>query len=51
MVENSIYRYKQIIGRQMRARTLARQCVEHRIGSEILNKMTALGMPDTCCVG
>jgi len=51
MVENTIYRYKQIIGPEMRARTLARQRVEHRIGCEILNKMTALGMPDTYCAG
>ena len=51
MVENAVYRYKQIIGREMRARTLARQRVEHRIGFEILNRMTALGMPDTYCVG
>ncbi len=45
MVENAVYRYKAIIGPEMRARTLARQRVEHRIGCEILNKMTALGMP------
>ena len=51
MVENSVYRYKAIIGGDMRARTLARQRVEHRIGCEILNRMTALGMPDTYCVG
>jgi hypothetical protein len=51
MVENTIYRYKQIIGREMRDRTLAGQRVEHRIGCEILNRMTALGMPDTYCVG
>ena len=51
MVENAIYRYKAIIGPEMRARTLARQRVEHRIGCEILNKMAALGMPDTYCAG
>ena len=51
MVENTVYRYKQIIGPEMRARTLAGQRVEHRIGCEILNRMTALGMPDTYCVG
>ena len=51
MVENAVYRYKAIIGSEMRARTLARQRVEHRIGCEILNKMTALGMPDTYCAG
>lgn len=51
MVENAVYRYKQIIGPEMRTRTLARQRVEHRIGCEILNRMTALGMPDTYCIG
>ena len=50
MVENAVYRYKTIIGSEMRARTLARQRVEHRIGCEILNKMTAMGMPDSYCV-
>ena len=47
----AVYRYKAIIRSEMRARTLARQRVEHRIGCEILNKMTALGMPDTYCAG
>ena len=51
MVENAVYRYKAIMGPEMRARTLARQRVEHRIGCEMLNKMTALGMPDTYCAG
>ena len=51
MVENAVYRYKAIIGPEMRTRTLARQRVEHRVGCEILNKMTALGMPDTYCAG
>ena len=51
MVENAVYRYKAIIGSEMRARTLARQRVEHRIACEILNKMTALGMPDTYWAG
>ena len=51
MVENAVYRYKAIIGPEMRARTLARQRVEHRIGCEILNKMAALEMPDTYCAG
>jgi hypothetical protein len=45
MVENMVYRYKTIIGSEMRSRTLATQRVEHRIGCEILNKMTAKGMP------
>ena len=51
MVENTIYRYKQIIGPEMRARTLAGQRVEHRIGCEIVNRIAALGMPDTHCIG
>ena len=38
MVENAVYRYKAIIGPEMRARTLARQRVEHRIGCKILNQ-------------
>jgi IS5 family transposase len=46
MVENTVYRYKTIIGPEMRARTLAGQRVEHRIACEILNRMTAMGMPD-----
>ena len=45
MVENAVYRYKAIIGPEMRTRTLARQRVEHRIGCEILNKMTGSGCP------
>ena len=43
MVENAVYRYKAIIGPEMRARTLARQRVEHRIGCEILNGVLAVG--------
>ena len=47
MVENAIYRYKTIIGREMRARSLAGQRVEMQIGCKILNTMTRLGMPDS----
>jgi hypothetical protein len=47
MVENSIFRYKTIIGRRMRSRTLAGQRVEMRIACRILNTMTRLGMPDS----
>ncbi len=45
MVENTIYRYKRIIGREMRARTMAGQRAEMRIGCRILNTMTTLGRP------
>ncbi len=47
MVENAIYRYKTIIGRGMRSRTLEGQRVEAQLGCRILNTMTRLGMPDS----
>ena len=47
MVENAIYRYKTIIGRCMRSRTLPGQRVEMRIACKILNTMLRLGMPDS----
>ena len=46
-VENVVYRYKVILGREMKARTLAGQRVEARIGCGILNRMAKLGMPDS----
>ncbi len=47
MAENAIYRYKTIIGRGMRSRTLEGQRVEAQLGCRILNTMTRLGMPDS----
>jgi hypothetical protein len=47
MVENAIYRYKTIIARSMRSRTLAGQRVEVQLACRILNTMTRLGMPDS----
>ena len=49
-VENTFSRYKAILGREMRARTLAGQRVEARIGAKILNRMAQLGMPESYCV-
>jgi len=46
-VENVVYRYKATFGDEMKARTLAAQRVEARIGCKILNKMTSLGMPES----
>jgi IS5 family transposase len=46
-VENVFYRYKAALGREMRARTLAGQRVEARIGAKILNRMAQLGMPES----
>jgi hypothetical protein len=45
MVENTVYRYKAIIGPRMRSRTLQGQRVEARVGCRILNRMAGLGMP------
>ncbi len=47
MIENTMYRYKAIIGRSMRSRTFDGQRVEARLASKILNTMTLLGMPDS----
>jgi hypothetical protein len=47
MVENAIYRYKTIIGRGMRSRTLAGQRVEVQLACKALNTMSRLGMPDS----
>ena len=46
-VENSFHRYKAILGREMKARTLAGQRVEARLGCRILNTMASLGMPES----
>ena len=50
-VETAFSRYKAIIGPAMRARGLASQRVEARIGCKILNRMTALGRPDGQMIG
>ena len=42
-----IQRRKRILGNQLHARAFSRQKVEAMIGSEILNKMTSLGMPQS----
>jgi hypothetical protein len=47
LVENVNYRYKAILGRDMRARSLAGQRLEARLGCRILNVMAQLGMPDS----
>jgi transposase len=45
LVETAMYRYKTIIGRRLHARTLADQRTEAKIGCNVLNRMTKLGMP------
>ncbi len=49
-VENTVFRYKTIIGRSMRSRTLDGQQVEAQLATKVLNTMTLLGMPDSYCV-
>ena len=45
LVETAMYRYKTIIGRRLHARNLPNQKTEAKIGCEVLNRMTGLGMP------
>jgi transposase len=45
LVETAFYRYKVLIGRSLRARTLSAQKVEARIACTVINRMTSLGMP------
>ena len=47
LVENTVFRYKTMIGRSIRSRTFDGQRVEVRLASAILNTMTRLGMPDS----
>lgn len=43
-------RYKTLIGRSLRARSLPAQKVEAVVGCTVLNVMTSLGMPISCKV-
>jgi hypothetical protein len=45
LVETGMYRYKTIVGRRLNARTLPTQRTETKIGCNVLNRMTGLGMP------
>ena len=45
LVETAFYRYKTIIGRRLYARNLLNQRTEAKIGCNVLNRMTSLGMP------
>ena len=42
-----MYRYKTVVGRRLRAPTLPNQQTEAKIGCNVLNQMTTLGMPAT----
>ncbi len=43
--ETAVFRYKAIIGRGLRARTLPAQKTEARVACSVLNRMAGLGMP------
>ena len=45
LVETGMYRYKTIVGRRLNARTLPNQRTEAKLGCNVLNRMTGLGMP------
>ena len=45
--ESVMYRYKTIFGSSLWARTMENQQVEVRIKSQVLNRMTQLGMPES----
>lgn len=50
LVETAIYRFKGIIGRVLCSRKLPQQRTEARLGCQILNRMTQLGMPQSYAV-
>jgi hypothetical protein len=45
LIETAMFRCKTIVGRRLHARTLPNQRTEAKIGRNILNRMTGLGMP------
>ena len=50
-VENAFFRYKAILGDDLRARTATGQVVESRLACNVLNRMTELGAPTSFRVG
>jgi hypothetical protein len=48
LVETTMFRLKTIFTDRISARTNANQCVQLFIRCKLLNRMTALGMPDSC---
>ena len=45
LIETAMFRYKTIVGRRLHARILPNQRTGSKIGCNILNRMTGLGMP------
>jgi hypothetical protein len=47
VVETAMHRYKTVVGRRLHARTLPNEQTEAKIGCNVLNRMTTLGMAAT----
>lgn len=47
LAETAMSRYKRVVGEKLQARQFGRQCTEAFVGVLILNRMTALGMPQS----
>ena len=47
LVENSMYRFKTVFGGKLSGRKLSTQKTEARLKVSVLNKMAALGMPES----
>jgi hypothetical protein len=45
LVETAMFRYKTLIGRRLRARSLSGQKAEARMACAVINRMTRLGRP------
>ena len=45
LVETTMFRYKTVVGRRLHARALPKQRIEAKVGCNVLNRMTGLGMP------
>jgi hypothetical protein len=45
-----MYRFKQLLGRTLDARTFENQCTEAFIKCNAMNRMTSLGMPESYAV-
>jgi transposase len=50
LAETAMFRYKTLIGRRLRARSLPGQKAEARMACAVINRMTHLGMPVSCRV-
>jgi hypothetical protein len=49
-VENAFFRYKSVIGDGLRARSAGGREVEASLACRVLNRMTALGRPESSAI-